>query len=274
MLTMAFLIVWFFTILALGVGGAFESLWNGKPIGPPLALLIPLCLYFADLHWLKSRLFRGFWALDEKTAILLQAYRIVGVFFLVESMQGRLPLGFALPAGSGDILVGMLAPWVAWRLGETRRFATTMAIAWNLLGILDLVCAVSLGILYAPTSLGILAKDVTTRARHAVSVVPHPILGRPHFAHTPLSIAPGSAEKTATSAQPLGGVARRPRSAVAGGQRGRHIGSDRSAEGGTGPDTRHAKERKEPNHAHGPIRGRALRLLFAEENLRAGDHGI
>jgi hypothetical protein len=69
--------------------------------------LIPLSLYFADGFWLKSRLFRGFWAPDEKTAVLVQVYRIVGVFFLVESEQGRLPLGFALPAGLGDIFVGL-----------------------------------------------------------------------------------------------------------------------------------------------------------------------
>jgi hypothetical protein len=163
-LTLVILVVWFFAILALGVGGAFEALWNGKPIGPPLALLIPLGLYFADLYWLKARLFRGFWALDEKTAIMVQVYRIVGVFFLVDGMQGRLPLGFAVPAGSGDILVGLLAPWVAWRLGENKPYATTIAVAWNLLGVLDLVCAISLGILYAPTSLGIRADDITTRA--------------------------------------------------------------------------------------------------------------
>jgi hypothetical protein len=164
MLTLAFLMAWFFAVLALGVGGAFETLWNGMPVGPPLALLIPLGLYFADLYWLKSQLFRGFWALDEKTAIGVQAYRIVGVFFLVAALRGQLPLGFALPAGSGDVLVGLLAPWVAWRLGENKPYAITIAVAWNLLGILDLVCAISLGILYAPTSLGLLAGDITTRA--------------------------------------------------------------------------------------------------------------
>lgn len=164
MLTLVLLILWFFAILVLGLSGAFELLWNGRPVGPPLALLIPLGLYFADAYWLKRRLFGGFWALDEKTAVLVQAYRIVGVFFLVESMRGQLPPSFAWPAGSGDILVGLLAPWAAWRLGANKPRATTFAVAWNLLGILDLVSAVSLGILHAPTSLGILASDVTSRA--------------------------------------------------------------------------------------------------------------
>src|SRR6516225_6045902 len=72
MLTLVFLIVWFFAILALGLSGAFEALWNGKPIGPPLAFLIPLGIYFADLYWLKARLFQGFWKFDEKTAIMVQ----------------------------------------------------------------------------------------------------------------------------------------------------------------------------------------------------------
>jgi hypothetical protein len=164
MLTVTFLIAWFLGITALGVAGAFESLWNGLPLGPPLALLIPLGLYFADGYWLKSKLIGGFRALDERSAIAVQAFRVVGVFFVVEWWQGRLPPAFALPAGSGDILVGVLAPWVAWRLGEGKPYAGQSAIAWNILGIADLVCAVSLGILHAPPPLGVLATGITTRA--------------------------------------------------------------------------------------------------------------
>jgi hypothetical protein len=164
MQTVVFLIAWFFIILALGVGGAFEALWNGQPVGPPLALLIPLSLYFADAYWLKSRLFGGFWALDEKWAVATQASRVVGAFFLAESLQDRLPRSFAWPAGSGDVLVGVLAPWVALGLGAKKPYARPLAVVWNVLGIVDFVSAISLGILYAPTPLGVLANGVTTRA--------------------------------------------------------------------------------------------------------------
>ena len=34
MLTLVLLIMWFFAILALGLGGALEALWNGKPLAP------------------------------------------------------------------------------------------------------------------------------------------------------------------------------------------------------------------------------------------------
>jgi hypothetical protein len=82
MLTVILLIAWFLVILAMSLAGALESVWNSRPLGPPLALLIPLCLYFADTYWLKRRLFGGLWALDEKAAIAIQAYRVVGAFFL------------------------------------------------------------------------------------------------------------------------------------------------------------------------------------------------
>jgi hypothetical protein len=163
MLTVMLLIAWFLVILGLAGAGA-ESLWNDRPIGPPLALLVPLCLYFADANWPKYKLFGGLWALDEKSAIAIQAYRVVGAFFLVEFWQGRLPPAFALPAGLGDVLVGVLAPWVAWQFGGKKPYANKAGVAWNLLGILDLVSALSLGTLHAPTSLGILAGDITTRS--------------------------------------------------------------------------------------------------------------
>ena len=34
MLTLVLLVIWFFAILALGLGGALEALWNGKPLAP------------------------------------------------------------------------------------------------------------------------------------------------------------------------------------------------------------------------------------------------
>jgi hypothetical protein len=76
--------------------------------------------------------------------VLPQSLRVVGVVFLVAMAMGRLPAAFALPAGLGDIAVGISAPFIARRLarGDHRG-----AVWFNLLGILDLVVAVSLGFL-------------------------------------------------------------------------------------------------------------------------------
>jgi hypothetical protein len=59
--------------------------------------------------------------------------------------QGHLPAVFALPAGLGDIATGLAAPFVAWRL--TRGGGRARAVWFNLLGILDLVVALTIGFL-------------------------------------------------------------------------------------------------------------------------------
>ncbi|MGH2352906.1 MAG: hypothetical protein ACRDJN_14955, partial [Chloroflexota bacterium] len=75
--------------------------------------------------------------------------RVVGVLFLIVAAQGHLPAAFALPAGLGDIAVGVAAPFVAWRLTREPRGAGAVAEAVRLhaLGLLDLVVALGLGVL-------------------------------------------------------------------------------------------------------------------------------
>ena len=75
--------------------------------------------------------------------------RVVGVVFLIVMAQGYLPAAFALPAGLGDIAIGVTAPFVARRLAHEPRHAAAVAAAvrFNVLGLLDLVVAVGLGVL-------------------------------------------------------------------------------------------------------------------------------
>jgi hypothetical protein len=83
---------------------------------------------------------------------LPHTFRVAGVVFLIVMAQGHLPAAFALPAGLGDIAIGLAAPFVARRLARAPRRAAviTEAARFNLLGILDLVVAVSLGVLLGP----------------------------------------------------------------------------------------------------------------------------
>jgi hypothetical protein len=73
------------------------------------------------------------------------APRVAGVAFLISFALGHLPAAFALPAGLGDMAVGLSAPFVARRLarGDGRRGA----VWFNILGLLDLVVALSMGAL-------------------------------------------------------------------------------------------------------------------------------
>jgi hypothetical protein len=71
--------------------------------------------------------------------------RVVGVLFLIVMAQGHLPAAFALPAGLGDIAIGVSAPFVTRRLA--RDTGRSGAVRFNVLGILDLIVAGSIGFL-------------------------------------------------------------------------------------------------------------------------------
>jgi hypothetical protein len=77
-------------------------------------------------------------------AIWPHTFRVVGAVFLVALALGKLPAVFALPAGLGDIAIGLSAPFIARRLARGDR---TGAVWFNVLGLLDLTVAVSIGFL-------------------------------------------------------------------------------------------------------------------------------
>jgi hypothetical protein len=71
--------------------------------------------------------------------------RVVGVLFLIVMAQGNLPAAFALPAGLGDIAIGLAAPFVALQLA--RGTGRAAAVRFNVLGTLDLAIAGIIGFL-------------------------------------------------------------------------------------------------------------------------------
>ena len=80
----------------------------------------------------------------------IQVVRAIGVMFLVRYAQGTLPGVFAIPAGIGDIITGVAAPFVAYWYYKQRPWSRGIAIAWNIFGIADLINALALGILSSP----------------------------------------------------------------------------------------------------------------------------
>ena len=139
------LIVWLMLVLSLGAAGAFV-VPNGKPPLPiAIGVAAPLVLFFA---WLRlSQSFRGFvLALDLRLIAGMQAWRWAGLGFLSLYAYKVLPAVFALPAGLGDMAIGVTAPWIILALVRQPGFAASGTfIRWNVLGILDLLIAVSIG---------------------------------------------------------------------------------------------------------------------------------
>jgi hypothetical protein len=139
------LAVWLLLVLSLGAVGAFV----GPPGTPPLPIAIgvsmPLVFFFV---WLRlSPSFREFvLSLDLRFIVAMQAWRWAGLGFLDLYAYKVLPAVFALPAGLGDMAIGVTAPWIILSLVRQPGFAGRGTfIRWNVLGILDLLVAVSIG---------------------------------------------------------------------------------------------------------------------------------
>jgi hypothetical protein len=106
-----------------------------------LVALVPL---LAGVVWLFTSRTAG--ELNAATApaslIAVQSYRVAGAMFIFPYLaSGALPRAFALPAGIGDMLTGLLAPVVAWLVLRNARGSYGIAVAWNIFGILDLLVA-------------------------------------------------------------------------------------------------------------------------------------
>jgi hypothetical protein len=85
-------------------------------------------------------------AVPADALISTQVYRVIGaVLFLPLYASGIVPGYFALPAGWGDLAVGLLALWVAFAVRRRLGGARPLALLWNLFGFLDLVVAVGMG---------------------------------------------------------------------------------------------------------------------------------
>lgn len=180
----------FWGITALLVGWfvvAFATSFNGlysPASGPPTiqyGLLTPIIVGLL-LFWTWPLLRRTLAAIPNTWLVGLQFYRVLGVIFLVLYLGGKLPGLFALPAGGFDVLVGILAPVVAAGYARSPERAATRVRLWNLLGIADLVVAVTLGFLTSPSPLQIAAFD-----RPSVLIAMFPLALIPVFA-VPLSI--------------------------------------------------------------------------------------
>jgi hypothetical protein len=98
---------------------------------------------------------------------LPQLFRPVGGTFLIAMALGYLPAVFAIPAGLGDIAIGVEAAFVARNL--RRGVAHSRALLFNVLGLVDLAVALAIGVTAAP---GLARLLVVSPSTEAISLLP------------------------------------------------------------------------------------------------------
>jgi hypothetical protein len=139
------LAAWAIIEIALARAGVFQGA-PGQRV-PPVGINLFVSVLAMGLGLRASPSLRRLVS-RQSGIIRLQGWRVAGLLLLTHMALGQVPPLFGLPAGLGDILIGITAFSVAhaadYPLGRRR------AILWNALGVLDLMVAVTLGVTTSP----------------------------------------------------------------------------------------------------------------------------
>src|SRR5579859_3352874 len=139
-------LTWFLLVL----GGSLLGTFAQSPLVFYVIVGGPVVLYVAG--YLLSAAFRRFIGSlvgDLFGITALQVYRVLGVSMAIQALRGALPTVFGLPAGFGDLFIGLTALLAAAALASGTPSGKTVFVLWNVLGLLDLFIAVSTGVLAA-----------------------------------------------------------------------------------------------------------------------------
>jgi hypothetical protein len=149
--------LWLALVWGLAVHGVFQPIPGVTRVSlVPIAIFAPVLIGLVSLTRSK-RVAALLDAMPPSWLIGVQLYRVFGGIFLVNWMHGALPGAFAVPAGIGDMTVGLLAlPAAVWASSGTPT-GRRIGIAWNLLGLTDFAIAIATGILSSPGPLQVFA---------------------------------------------------------------------------------------------------------------------
>jgi hypothetical protein len=166
--------LWF---LAAFIGGT-QNIFN-QPGVPPVTvgmfLLIPI-VFFALAYVLSAGVRHAIDQLPLWLITIAHVWRFVGLGFVIGAIVHVLPPQFGYPEGLGDIAAALFCLPLAFaiRKGSRSQGLRRAFIAWNIFGLIDLLSAISLGILYSPSSFGVLRTDISTglMTQFPVSLIP------------------------------------------------------------------------------------------------------
>jgi hypothetical protein len=160
--TMAVVLVgWFALALILAILGVYQANSDQLPT-IEFGIITPI-LIGGLFIWRSSTISRLIDAIPRHWVIAVQFYRAEGVTFLILYASKLLPGLFALPAGAGDIAIGLTALIIGINAAGRGQLLPRTVLRWNLFGIADLVVALATGVLTSPSPLQRFAFDHPNR---------------------------------------------------------------------------------------------------------------
>ena len=149
--TVFILVIWIGVLTILSSNGFFSD-FSKLPPGPALAMLIPLpiigivtfskkgtqLLQTVPSHWL----------------VFMQSFRIiVELLLLFAFMAGKLPVQMTFEGRNFDVITGVLALPIGYLLAKRKTYASKLAIAFNIIGVLLLLNILVIAVLSMPTAI-------------------------------------------------------------------------------------------------------------------------
>lgn len=128
--------LWFCLALIVGMSGRFRVV-SAPIVAGTVWTLTALALLICGI-WPAIRRWAAI--VDLRWLIALHLTRFVGFYFLFLYQQDRLPEGFAVPAGLGDIVVAFTAGVIL--IVPKLRNSGTVVFLWDAFGLIDIVFVV------------------------------------------------------------------------------------------------------------------------------------
>ncbi len=167
--------LWVFAALALCIAGAFHpsapKLIPGRSNAVPLlgsAIVIVLVLFLGAAPFRRT-----LDAVPHSWIVGVQVGRLMGFLVLSLGLSGIIPMAFAGPAGWGDAITGLFAPFVAYALHRRLPGAMLAAWVWNIFGVGDLI---NVAVLASQTTPGTSAFDPALGDNSSFSLFPTGLL--------------------------------------------------------------------------------------------------
>jgi hypothetical protein len=147
----------------------FGGIWGifNQPGGPPvpvgLFLVVPIG-GFIIAYVSSPRLRHAVDGIPLWFITVAHTWRFVGLGFVIGAMVNILPPQFGFPEGLGDVVAALFCLPLAFAIRKGSRSPRLRAafVAWNIYGLIDLLSAISMGILYSPSSFGVLRTNLST----------------------------------------------------------------------------------------------------------------
>ena len=134
---------WLLLLAGLAAADVFSSQGIGQPL---LGIAATAPIMASVLLRNRSATMRSLMATIPLTLLVaVHVSRLVGVIFFALHAAGRLPIYFAHSAGWGDIIVGIASVPLAILVYRRTRGWWSLLLAWNCLGVADLIVALALG---------------------------------------------------------------------------------------------------------------------------------